>query len=81
MSTAVLLEKVEDQGPGISRLNHSAVEPRSANRRFDLTLGHDSFYATSRSVHGMRERPINSFGLARADQGHPRSLKVRLRAA
>src|SRR5437870_13123715 len=23
--------------------------------------------------YGMRERPINSFGLARADQGHPRA--------
>src|SRR5205807_10590769 len=40
--------------------------------RFDLTLGHDSAMRTSRR-YGMRERPINSYGLARADQGHPRA--------
>src|SRR5207245_9843021 len=32
----------------------------------------DSAMRTSRR-YGMRERPINSFGLARADQGHPRA--------
>src|SRR5213080_1460874 len=54
-------------------VNHSAAERRSTNHRFDLTLGHDSAMRTSRLC-GMRERPINSFGLARADQGHPRGL-------
>src|SRR2546428_9426148 len=45
---------------------------RSTIHRFDRTLGHDSAMRTSRR-YGMRERPINSYGLARADQGHPRA--------
>src|SRR5207249_8412620 len=59
----------------MSCLSRSTTDgwPRlSRASRFDLTLGHDSAMRTSRLC-GMRERPINSFGLARADQGHPRA--------
>src|SRR5205823_9730017 len=57
----------------MSCLSRSTTKPRlSRASRFDLTLGHDSAMRTSRR-YGMRERPINSYGLARADQGHPRA--------
>src|SRR2546425_9090857 len=59
----------------MSCLSRSTTDgwPRlSRASRFDLTLGHDSAMRTSRLC-GMRERPMNSFGLARADQGHPRA--------
>jgi hypothetical protein len=48
-------EKVEDQDPGTSRLNHFSAERRSTNHRFDLFVGHDSSIRTSRPD-GMRER-------------------------
>src|SRR5207244_5197935 len=57
----------------MSCLSRSTTKPRlSRASRLDLTLGHDSAMRTSRR-YGMRERPINSFGLARGDQGHPRA--------
>src|SRR3989441_2983122 len=59
----------------MSCLSRSTTDgwPRlSRASRFDLTLGHDSAMRTSRR-YGMRERPINSYGLARADQGYPRA--------
>ena len=73
MSTAVLPEKAEDQNSGILTLESLCGGTRSTNHRFDLTVGHDSSMQASRSVHGMRERPINSYGLACTDQGHPRA--------
>jgi len=66
-------EKVEDQDPGISRVNHFSVEGRFTNHRFDHCVGHDSSMRTSR-LSGMRERPI---GLACADRATRGLLSIR----
>jgi hypothetical protein len=84
-ATAFFAREVEDQDSashpaksapsgtlGNLTLNHFAVDLRSTNHRFGLTINHDSAMRTSR-LYGMRERPINSIGLACADQGHPRA--------
>src|SRR5438477_1291999 len=44
----------------------------STNHRFGLNINHDSSMRTSRR-YGMRERPINTCGLACAGQGQPRA--------
>src|SRR5207247_11233429 len=60
------------------RLWKSHVESHLGGRSFPPTIGsgpygnHDSFMRTSRR-YGMRERPINTDGLACADQGQPRA--------
>src|SRR5205823_8988511 len=64
----------------MSCLSRSTTKPRlSRASRFDLTLGHDSAMRTSRR-YGMRERPISSFGLARADQATRGLLSMRTTA-
>ena len=63
---------VEDQDPATFTLNHIWVELSSTNHRFGQYCGHDSAIRTS-SLCWMRERPINIYGLACADQGHPRA--------
>src|SRR5206468_3235839 len=68
----IFAREVEDQGSGNLTLNHSPVEDRSTNHRFGLNIDHDSSMRTSRR-YGMRERPINTCGLACADQGQPRA--------
>ena len=71
-STAVSPEEVEDQDSGNLTGNHCAVDLRSTNHRFGLTLDHDSSMRTSRPVRDARA-PNQSSGLACADQGHPRA--------
>ena len=60
----------------MSCLSRSTTDgwPRlSRASRFDLTLGHDSAMRTSRR-YGMRERPINSYGLELAPTRGTRGL-------
>ena len=72
-STAFFASEVEDQDSGNLTLNHISVEDRFHQPSIRPSTSTMILLCEHPTLCGMRERPINTCGLACADQGQPRA--------
>src|SRR5437588_12376200 len=72
-STAFFAREVEDQDSGNLTLNHISVEDRFHQPSIRPSTSTMILLCEHPALCGMRERPINTCGLACADQGQPRA--------